>query len=92
MFWIAKRKKKKETELVKRREERVLEKNQAEEDIAEARKKMLSKQCMWKNWDYCSDTCSNFQEGFVYFMPTFNGKMAGYWERNYPKCRLWGGK
>ena len=96
MFWYTKYKKKKADEQEKdrkmRREEAETEKSHVETNIAEAKKEMLKKRCMHRNWDYCSDECSYFQEGSVEIIIPYFYTTGRYYQTNYPKCRLWGEK
>jgi len=77
----------------KEAEER-LASNKANEDVAKLRiskckELMLSKPCPINDNKKCFDECAHFCEGDIFYMPLFYGDGLGFWNINYPKCKLW---
>jgi len=50
---------------------------------------MLSKPCPINQNEKCFDGCVHFCEGNFYYMPPFYSDGLGFWNINFPKCKLW---
>ena len=66
----------------------------ANEDVAKLRinkskELMLSKPCPINNNEKCFDECVHFYEGYIFYMPSFYNDGLGFWNINFPKCKLW---
>jgi len=68
-------------------------KSQAESELFEARKYMLSKPCAIMNMELCSPECVHWDKGHVGYLSSWStGDEYGVYYPVIPYCRLWKGR